>query len=232
MKNQHLLALGAYALAFTLLPAAASAEGPPPDKGPEMKHGKPAGKPSELFGKPDDAKPEKGPHGDKDEKREPGKPGAEDGKPGGHEGFRSAMRQLREDLKAGKVKKGDLKDKLAKMHESSSDRGKEHRQELAKRWGNALALPSAREELKHHARRMAFLDRALVLAETEAKDKDKLTDRISKLIDKENERHERAMERLKSMPTPPGASAAAPAASAPPAAAPPAAAGSAEGAAK
>jgi hypothetical protein len=75
---------------------------------------------------------------------------------------------------------------------------------------------------------MALLNRAMVLAETEAKDKDQLTDRISKLIDKENERHERAMERLKAMPAPaPSAAASAPA----PAPAP-AAADSAQGAAK
>jgi len=56
------------------------------------------------------------------------------------------------------------------------------------------------------------------LAETDAKDKPKLSERISKLIDKENARHESAMERLKTMPPPPAPAEGAP--SAAPAAAP------------
>jgi hypothetical protein len=215
MKNHHFLALGACALALTQLPTAARADAPAPsaDKRPDGRHGKPGEHP----GKPgDEAKAEK------DHQGEHGRPDADGGKPGGRgDGFRGAMRQLREDLKDGKLKKGDLKDKLAKLRESSAERGKVHRQELGKRWGGTLALPAARDELKNHARRMAFLDRAMVLAETEAKDKDKLTDRISKLIDKENERHERAMERFKSMPLPATAApGAAPSAVPAPAAAP------------
>jgi hypothetical protein len=56
---------------------------------------------------------------------------------------------------------------------------------------------------------MARLNRALLLAETEVtKDKDKLIERIQKLIDKEQERHERAMARFKSTPATPAGSAA------------------------
>lgn len=225
MKNHPFLAFSAWTLSLSLLPAAARADGPAPsaDRRPDGRpgeHGKPDGKPFE-HGKPgDDAKSDKGPNG------EHGRPGVDDDKSGRH-GFRGPMRQLREELKTGKLTKDQLKDKLAKLRESVGERGKEHRHELSRRWGGTLALPAAREELKNHARRMAFLDRALVLAETEAKDKDKdkLNARISKLIDKEDERHERAMERFKSMPAP---AASAPAAATPP----PAAAGSAEGAAK
>jgi len=234
MKPHHFFALGACAVALTVLPLAAHADPPPAGAG---KPGKPDGKPGrklgDIFGKPG-ASAE--PHSDKGHdgnKGEHGKPGEADkpdeaGKPPGRpgEGFRGAMRQLREDLKSGKIKKEELKDKLAKLHENAGERGKQHRQELSKRWGGALAAPAAREELKHHARRMAFLNRALVLAQTEAKDKDKdkLLERITKLIDKEDERHERAMERFKSAPTPGASASAAPAAPAP--------AGSAEGAAK
>lgn len=226
MKDHRFLALGACALALTLLPAAAHADKPPAGDKPGEHAAKPGdhGKPddhgkSDDHGKPDGAKSDKEPNG---ERGEHGKPGTDDGsdKRDGHRGdaFRGGMRQLQEDLKAGKVKKEELKDKLAKLRESAGERGKEHRQELSKRWGGTLALPPAREELKNHARRMAFLNRAMVLAETEAKDKDKLTARISKLIDKENERHDRAMEHFKSLPAA-AASAAMPAASAAPAAA-------------
>jgi hypothetical protein len=241
MKHHHFLALGACAAALSLLPAVANADKPPAAAdNPGKPEGKPGRKPGDLFGKPSasaDAHSDKGPdghkgeHGKADEAGKPGDGAKPPGRPG--ERFHGAMRQLREDLKTGKLKKEELKDKLAKLRESASERSKEHRQELGKRWGSALAAPAAREELKHHARRMAFLDRAMLLAQTEAKDKDKdkLIERISKLIDKEEERHDRAMERFKATPTTPGASAsAAPAAaSAAPAAAP---AASAEGAAK
>jgi hypothetical protein len=244
MKHHHILALSTCALALALAPAAARADKPPGE--PDAKAGKPPGKPakpSEIFGKPDGkpgepaGKPGEHPgKPDADAKGEHGKPGdpgkQDEGKPnaGRGEGFRGAMRELHDELKAGKIKKEDLKDRLAKLHDTAGERGKQHRQELNKRWGGTLAQPSAVEELKHHARRMAFLDRAMVLAETEAKDKAKVTERISKLIDKENERHERAMERLKSMPATPAASAAPSAV--PPAAPAASAAGDAKGAVK
>ncbi len=64
-----------------------------------------------------------------------------------------------------------------------------------------------KNELTTHSRRLAQLNRALLLAESErqGKDKDKLVDRIEKLIDKENERHEKAMDRFKSGSTGPTA---------------------------
>jgi hypothetical protein len=240
MKNQQFLAFGAWALALALVPSVAQADKPEASaaKQPDAKPGKPGARPSELFGKPDGkADPgAKGEHGKPDaEGAGADKPGA-DGKPDrGNHGFRNAMRDLHERFKAGKLKKEDLKAELAKLHDNSAERSKEHRQELGKRWGSTLAMPAAREELKHHARRSAYLNRAMLLAQTEVtKDKDKLIERITKLIDKENERHERAMERLKSGPGTPAPSAAAAASAAPAAAAAPAAsaAGDAKGAAK
>lgn len=237
MKYRYFFALGACSLALTLLPLAAQADPPPAgaDK-PGKPGGKPGGrKPGDLFGKPSasaEAHSDKAHDGNKGEH---GKPGADDDKPGegpklGFRGdrFRGGLRQLHEEMKAGKLTKDQLKEKLAKLRESAGERGKQHRQELSRRWGNTLNLPSAREELKNHARRLAFLERAMVIAESEAKDKDKLTARISKLIDKENERHTRAMERFASAPP---AASGAPSSSATPAVAPPPAA-SAEGAAK
>jgi ribosomal protein L12E/L44/L45/RPP1/RPP2 len=48
---------------------------------------------------------------------------------------------------------------------------------------------------------MAFLNRALVLAQADSKpDKDKTIDRISKLIEKENVRHDKAMAGIQSPP--------------------------------
>ena len=229
MKHHQILALGACALGLALTPASARAEPPPgaAERHPDMKHGRPG----EHAGRPDGMP---GGHGGMPagmaERGEHGKPGDDDHKPGdagkpegGHgDRFRGAMRELHEEFKAGKLKKEDLKDKLAKLRETSGERGKQHRQELGKRWGGTLAQPSAVDELKHHARRMAFLDRAMLLAETDAKDKAKLSERISKLIDKENARHESAMERLKSLPATPAASAGGAPSAAPAAAAAPA----------
>jgi len=125
--------------------------------------------------------------------------------------FRSAVRQLHIDLREGKVKPAEIKDRLAKLREDAKDRRKAHQQALKEKWGDTLAKPNVREELRHHARRIAFLNRALLLAETErkGKDKDKIVERIEKLIEKENTRHEAAMARIKSgQPTSPAAAAA------------------------
>jgi hypothetical protein len=144
---------------------------------------------------------------------------------GMHKGHRHRVggyRALGVDFRGGAVSKELLKERIAKMHQLRAERRKENREEVRRRWGAALMHPACREELRHHARREAFLTRALFLAQTEqVKNKDALIARIEKLIDKENERHERAMERLKSTPIPPAsASAAAPASAAPVPAAP------------
>jgi len=227
MRKQQLVAR-ALLLAVTFgLGAAQAGEGPAPGKGKpgEAEHAKggpgkgehghkPDGKPEEAAAAPDKEKgdKEKGDKekGDKEkgdkEKGDKEKGDKEHAGGPGHHG----MRELLDELKQGKLKKGELKERLGALKDRRDDRAKEHREELKARFGAALAAPSAREELEHHARRMAKLDRAMVLAETEVtKDKDKLKERIQKLMDKENARHERAMERLKSAPATPGGSAAA-----------------------
>ena len=123
---------------------------------------------------------------------------------------RSAMRALREGIKDGSIKKDELKARLQQLRESEQQRRKEHQQMVKQRWGKALSLAPAKEELRLHAKRSALLDRALVVAQTEAKptDQAKLAQRIEMLIDKENARHERTMMRLSSMGSAPsGASA-------------------------
>jgi hypothetical protein len=223
MRKQQLVAR-ALVLVATLIVGGAQAQGnagPPAGKGKhgddKGDHGKGGpGKADEATaaapgkdkdkGKPDDKDKDK----DKDDDKGPG---------AGHGMGHHGMRELLDELKSGKLKKGDVKERLGKLHDQREERMKEHREELKARFGATLALPAAREELEHHARRLAKLDRAMLLCETETvKDKDKLKDRIQKLMDKENERHEKAMERLKSMPTTPAASAG-PAGSAAPAAA-------------
>jgi len=226
MRMQRLIACSAVLVAFIAVgaaqagpdapgkggpgkPDAAGNPGKPEPKGEAkgLGHDKPGVGPDKDKDKGDKDKGDK----DKDKDKDDDKLGA--GKGHGH----GALHALIEDLKHGKVKKAELKDHLAKLRENMAERRKHHQGELKARWGATLAMPAVREELQHHARRMARLNRAMLLAQTElTKDKDKVVERIDKLIDKEQERHERAMERFKSMPTTPAASAG-PAASAAPA---------------
>jgi len=210
MKNYHLFMLGLVALIGA--PAVALADDKPPsaDKKAETKPGKQKeglpehpgmpghGAPGHM-GRPDgsadhremrDGRPMPGMHGDD---RDGGAPR--------HPGYKNAVHELFQDLKDGKVKKEELTAKLAQLSSTRDERRKEHRAEVGRRWGSALARPPARDELKLHARRIAFLDRALVLAQADTKpDKAKTIDRISKLIDKENARHDKAMAHIQSQP--------------------------------
>jgi hypothetical protein len=88
---------------------------------------------------------------------------------------------------------------------------------LITRWGSSLSKPSATEELQLHARRLARLQRMEELVATERKgdERSKLLDKIDKLREHENQRHERAMQRLASGQAAPAASAAAAASAAP-----------------
>jgi hypothetical protein len=121
----------------------------------------------------------------------------------GRGGFRSEMRAIREGIKDGSIKKEELKSRLEKLRESQAERQKQHQQLVHQRWGSSLlATSQAKQELKDHARRSAMLDRALLLAQTETKlpDRNKVIERIEKLIEREDARHERAMTQMKSTP--------------------------------
>jgi len=218
MRQQQLVARALWLVATLTIGAAYAGEGPAPDKAkPGVEHGKGEhGKP----GDPAKGEPTKGEHGKPDEAA--AAPGKDEGKDKGKDEGKArrgphAMRELFAEMKAGKLKKGELKERLGELKEQREERMKEHREELKARFGAALGAPAAREELEHHARRMAKLDRAMVLAETEVtKDRDKLKERIQKLMDKENARHEAALEKLKAAQPAAGAAAAAPAAPATP----------------
>jgi hypothetical protein len=116
----------------------------------------------------------------------------------GHAHGRSAMRALHAEVAHGRLGKAELKERIAELRASLEARQKEHRQSVAERYGTVLERPPVREELRHHARRSAFLNRALLVAQTEVDPKDggKTADRIEKLIEKEDARHERAMQRF------------------------------------
>lgn len=115
-----------------------------------------------------------------------------------HAEFKSKLAELRERKARGELSPAELKKELAALHESRDSRRKEHREALQARWGNRLAQPAAQQELGHHERRMARLERMALLAQSEpnAAKKDALLARIEKLTARENERHERKMGQL------------------------------------
>jgi hypothetical protein len=212
MTNYHWLMLGLVALSGAPAVALADDKTPSADKkaetkpGKHLKEGMPGhegvpghpGMPGHMgmrdggadHGEMRDGGPRPGMRGDD----------RDDGAPR-HHGYKNAVHELFQDLKDGKVKKEELTAKFAQLSATRDERRKEHRVDVGKRWGSTLAMPPARNELKLHARRIAFLDRALVLAQADTKpDKAKTIDRISKLIDKENARHDKAMARIQSEP--------------------------------
>jgi hypothetical protein len=151
-----------------------------------------------------------------------------DGGPGGGERhdrhhFRGMWDDLHDGFRSPNTNKDELKKKLEEWRAARDDRRKEHRARLMSRHGSALGKPEVSAELRVHAQRMARLARMEEIAGTEktGDDRQKLLDKIDKLRKQENDRHERAMDRLTAggaAPTPSGiASAPAAAASAPPA---------------
>src|SRR6188768_1050478 len=200
MKSLHSLLLGLVAL--SAVPCTAWADLAPPgrrfdQKPPKQQHEggptakrDPEQKPHAREGKPAHAEHDAG-----------AAPSAPDGGPPGRGPYKDAVKELFQELKAGKLSKEELKQKLTQLHATTFERQKNHREDLGKRWGNTLAKAPARDELKVHARRMAFLNRALLLAQSDtAPNKEKTVERITKLIDKENARHDQAMTRIQSQP--------------------------------
>jgi hypothetical protein len=187
---------------------------PPPGKGPDAPgHG--AGKPHPGNGpdanKGPDTKAAKGSEASKgadpkDDKLPPGAKGAPGAEPAaageGKPGMRphSELRGLRDELKAGKLKKPDLEARLSKLRDNNKERRDNHRAALKARWGEHLAKTDAQNELAVHERRMAKLNRLLLLAQTErtGKESEKLSERVEKLIELETARHEKRMTQITS----------------------------------
>jgi len=82
--------------------------------------------------------------------------------------------------------------------ETRLERRRAHREKLFRQWVNVLGRAEVQAELRLHAERTARLRRLRFVAETERKgpDQEKILARVSKLLEKENARHERAMQRL------------------------------------
>ena len=216
----------------------------PPHSGPPGQHGGPPGRPHGMDARPgassgDHARggpfgrPDRDDDGDSDragDRKRDGGPGEGDRR--GRRHFRAMWDDLRDGFRSPNPNKDELKKKLEEWRAARDDRRKDHRARLMSRYGNALGKPDVNSELRRHGERLARLARMEEVVGTEktGDERQKLLDRIDKLRKYENDRHQRAMERLTSgsaAPTPSGiASAPAAAASAP--AAPAASAGGAK----
>lgn len=84
---------------------------------------------------------------------------------------------------------------MQKRHESRKDRRDERRQKYEKKWGEFAHGKPAMNEFRLHGWRMAKLRRIRMLAEEMGKDK--LVEKVDDLIEKEEARHEKALEKLK-----------------------------------
>jgi hypothetical protein len=108
----------------------------------------------------------------------------------------------------------EVQAKMGELRATFAARREAHREAMRNQLGpGAFSRPDLLEELKKHARRMAFLNRAKLVATTDLEEPKRTTTltRIDKLVSKEQARHQSAMQKLKTQPTP-GASAPAPSA--------------------
>lgn len=123
-----------------------------------------------------------------EERREDRKERREDRREDGKE-----RREERRDERADK--KDDIKDAAGERREKRQERRKERRDKLKEKWGDLVSKAPVKVELAKHGRRVARLERMLAVAEEEKKDD--AVKRIKELLEKENARHTKKMEKLK-----------------------------------
>jgi len=110
---------------------------------------------------------------------------------------RDEAKEKREDRRdEAKERREEKREDADERREKRQERRRAHVEDLRKRWGDSLVHPALRAELKVHARRIARLNHMRRLAEKA--EKPKVVERIDKLIEKENARHQKHMDTLKS----------------------------------
>jgi TolA-binding protein len=117
-----------------------------------------------------------------------------------HQQYRSRIEKLHDELSAGKITREQFKDELTKLHATFAERAQDEGNEVKKRWGALVRRADVYDELKNHARRIAYLDRAVVVVEQDVSEppRAQLMTRIKDLREQENARHEAAMKRFAS----------------------------------
>ncbi|HTQ05442.1 MAG TPA: hypothetical protein VMI54_16375 [Polyangiaceae bacterium] len=131
---------------------------------------------------------------------------------------RSGQDDLAEQFRKRRPKPAELQAKLSELRASAGARRDAHRAELRSEFGDAaLARKDFQAELGKHARRLAFLSRAKLVATTELDEpkRSATLTRIDQLLAKENTRHDGAVQKLKASSVPGALTPAAPAGSVP-----------------
>ena len=118
----------------------------------------------------------------------------------GADDAKEAREKAKEARKEARGSVGDakeaVKEQWKKMRETRKERREERRTEIKEKWGeDALKRPAVRAELRMHSRRVARLNRIRSLAKAEGKDA--VVERVDKILAKENSRHDKHMETLK-----------------------------------
>ncbi len=125
--------------------------------------------------------------------------------PGGGWGSRGSQGDLAEMFRHHRPKPEEAKARIAEFHQTFAARREAHRELVRTEFGGtALSHPDLVAELRKHARHVAFLDRAKLVATTElAEPKRSATlARIDKLTAREEARHNAAVQKLKGEPGP------------------------------
>jgi hypothetical protein len=127
--------------------------------------------------------------------------------------LRGGQGDLAEQFRRRRPRPDELQTKLGELRQSASERRELHRRELRAEFGPALGHKDLQDELAKHARRIAFLNRAKLVATSELDEPKRSTAlaRIDKLLTQENARHDGAVLKLKTA-APSGVASAAPAA--------------------
>lgn len=120
--------------------------------------------------------------------------------PGEHGGLRFHMMtpEMREKMREKKFDPEQFKKQVAEWKESREKRREEQRKALIQRWGAAVAKPTVADELRLHAKRLARLQRfeELIATDKQGDARTRMLDRVQKMREQEDQRHERAMQRL------------------------------------
>ncbi len=96
-----------------------------------------------------------------------------------------------------------LKKRLEERRQTRDERREKRRNELKKKWGDIVSTNvRARAELRRHSWRMARLNRIKALAEVD--ENTKIVERVEKLIEKEQQLHQKHMDKIAASSAKPG----------------------------
>jgi hypothetical protein len=129
--------------------------------------------------------------------------------PSGSSSVRSIEDEVGETFRKHRPKPAEIEAKLAELRATHAERRAAHLAAIKTRFsGPALHDKALVAELRAHARRLAFLSRAKFIASTQLDEprRGATLTRIDKLMTRENERHERKVQKIKQAIAAPNAS--------------------------